>query len=99
MVIFIIVTSNYAAQKNIGVEVLKSSKKCSEVKVEVGEKNSTPGKYRYRLSVLKYSSEVVLLSYYTSLDVSHFGWRARGTQTTLEGSGNFLSSFPGPSYV
>lgn len=66
--IFIIVTSNDAAhKKNIGVKVLNSSKIFTEVKVEVGEKNNTLVKYRYRLLVLKYSSEVVLLRYYTSL--------------------------------
>lgn len=35
--------------------------------MEVGEKINTPVKYRYCLLVLKYSSEVVLLRYYTSL--------------------------------
>ena len=66
--IIIIVTSNDAAhKKNIGVKVLNSAKICTEVKVEVGEKNNTLVKYRYRLLVLKYSSEVVLLRYYTPL--------------------------------
>ena len=66
--VFIIVTSNDSAHETcIGVKVLNSSKICSEVKVEVGEKNNTPIKYRYSILVLKNSSEVVLLRYYTSL--------------------------------
>ena len=69
--IFIIVTSNDAAhKKSIGVKVLHSPKICTEVKVEVGEKNNTLEKYRYSLLVLKYSSEVVLLRYYTSLPIT-----------------------------
>ena len=60
--------SNDAAHKKfIGVKVLNSSKKCTQVKVEVGEKNNTPVEYRYSFLVLKYSSEVVLLRYYTAL--------------------------------
>ena len=70
--IFIIVTSNDSAhEKCIRVKVLNSSKICSEVKVEVGEKKNTPIKYRYSILVLKYSSEVVLLRYYTSLHMTH----------------------------
>ena len=66
--IFKIVTINDSAhEKCIGVKVLNSLKICNEVKVEVGEKNNTLVKYRYSILVLKYSSEVVLLRYYTSL--------------------------------
>ena len=46
---------------------LTYSKICSQVKVEVGEKNNTPVKYRYSILVLKKSSVIVLLCYYTSL--------------------------------
>ena len=50
--IFIIVTSNDSAhEKFIGVKVLNSSKICSDVKSEVGEKNYTPLKYRYCILV------------------------------------------------
>ena len=61
-------SNDSAHEKFNGVKVLNSSKICSEVKVEVGEKKNTPIKYRYSVLVLnKYSSEVVLLRYYTSL--------------------------------
>ena len=72
MIRIIIVTSNDAAHKKcIGVKVLNSSKICTEVKVEVGERNNTQVECRYSLLVLKYSSEVVLLRYYTSLDATN----------------------------
>ena len=80
--IFIIVTSNDSAhEKCIGVKVSNSSKICSEVKVEVGERNNTPVKYRYSILVLKYSSEVVPLGYYTSLlNRVDFAWMVRSSR-------------------
>lgn len=37
-------------------------KTCSEVKVEVGEKNNTPVKYIFGILILNYGSEVILIS-------------------------------------
>ena len=59
-------TTTKRKQPPLGVKVLNSSKICSEVKVEVGEKMNTPVKYRYSILVLKYSSEVVTLLLYIS---------------------------------
>ena len=47
-------------KKNIGVKVLNSAKICTEVKVEVGEKNNTLVNYRYRILVLTQTAHVRL---------------------------------------
>src|SRR4029434_3195900 len=45
--------------------------KCSEVKVKVNRNKSSKVKYRYPKKRLKYSNEVFLLRYYTTLDLNH----------------------------
>lgn len=41
--------------------------KCSEVKVEVAKKKKTQVKYRFSQKLLKYSNEVLVLRYFTTL--------------------------------
>src|SRR4029434_2645508 len=53
--------------KCIGVKVSVFLAKCSEVKVKVNRNKSSKVKYRYPKKQLKYSNEVFLLRYYTTL--------------------------------
>ena len=53
----------------IGVKVSVFFWKCSEVKVKVDRNKNSKVKYKYPKKRLKYSNEVFLLRYYTTLVV------------------------------